>query len=82
MIIRTPAASARAAISAAFIAPASQPSRIFSVTGTSTAPTTASISRSAWSGSRISAEPESPFVTFLAGQPKLMSMIRAPSAAQ
>jgi hypothetical protein len=73
-----PALSARRASSAAFRASSSQPSRVLSVTGTSTAPTTASISRSAWSRSRISAEPDSPPTTFLAGQPMLMSMIRAP----
>jgi 2-C-methyl-D-erythritol 4-phosphate cytidylyltransferase len=76
-----PAPSARRASSGAFIRSSSQPSRVFSVTGTSTAPTTASISDSAWSRSRISAEPERPPTTFLAGQPMLMSMIRAPCPA-
>jgi hypothetical protein len=41
--------------------------RIFRVTGTSTAPTTASIKPAAWSRSRISAEPDSLPVT-LAGR--------------
>ncbi len=84
MTIATPARSARAAISGAFIEPASQPRRILTVTGTpsaATAATTASTSRSARSGSLISADPERPFVTFFAGQPKLMSMIRAPCPA-
>ena len=56
--MRTPAASARRASSGALIVVSSQPSRIFSVTGTAVAPTVASISLSAWSRSRISAEPE------------------------
>ena len=76
--MRTPAASARAAMSGAFRLSSSQPSRILSVTGTSTASTTASTSDSARSGSRIRAEPERPPTTFLAGQPMLMSMTCAP----
>ena len=58
----------------------SQPSRIFSVTGTPTAPTVASIKVSAWSRSRISAEPDCAPVTCLAGQPMLMSMMSAPAS--
>ena len=79
--IATPAASARRASVAALREASSQPSRIFTLTGTSTAPTTAAIRRSARSGSRISALPEAPVVTALAGQPMLMSMIRAPCPA-
>ena len=76
-----PAPSARRARSGAFRHPSSQPSRVFSVTGTSTAPTTASISRSAWSGSRISADPDQPVVTRRAGHPMLMSIACAPMPA-
>ena len=57
------------------------PSRIFSVTGTFTAATVASIKVTAWSRSRISAEPNSPLVTCRAGQPMLMSITSAPSPA-
>jgi hypothetical protein len=57
---------------------ASQPVRIFSVTGTSTARTTAVTIRATSTGSRISADPAQALQTFLAGQPMLMSMIRAP----
>ncbi len=53
--------------------------RIFSVTGTLTAPTVASSSRAARISSRISADPACcPTATFLAGQPKLMSIRSAP----
>ena len=55
-----------------------QPVRIFSVTGTSTALTTALIIASTVSGYWSSAEPASFLLTFLAGQPILMSMICAP----
>ncbi len=78
---RTPASSARSASSGALRETSSQPSRIFSVTGTLTALTTASISVSAWSRSRISADPAAPLVTFLAGQPMLMSMMSAPPSS-
>ena len=56
----------------------SPPCRNSSVTGTPAAPTTASIHYSAGSGSCIKAEPEYPGVTFLAGQPMLISTILAP----
>ena len=46
---------------------ASQPSRIFSVTGTLTAATVASISRRAWSRSRIRAEPAGAIGDLLGG---------------
>ena len=52
--------------------------RVFSVTGTFTALTVASISFAASGKSRISAEPASPLTTFFTGQPMLMSMIAAP----
>ena len=58
--------------------PAAQPVRTFSVTGTSTAPTTASRMRATSASSRISAEPAHALHTFFAGQPMLMSMICAP----
>ena len=58
--------------------PLSQPRRIFTVTGTGDAFTTASAMRAAFSGSFIRAEP-SPFPTTLpTGQPILMSMRSAP----
>ena len=52
--------------------------RIFSVTGTFTALTVASMIAAASGRSRISADPASPLTTFLTGQPMLMSMIAAP----
>ena len=52
--------------------------RIFSVTGTSTADTTADRMRPTSASSRISADPAQALQTFLAGQPMLMSMICAP----
>ena len=55
--------------SGALRVPSSQPSRILTVTGTQTAPATAAMIRSAGPNSRISAEPDRPLVTFLAGQP-------------
>src|SRR5579863_9588793 len=55
--------------------------RILTVTGTSTALTTASISREASGKSRISADPASPLTTFFTGQPILISMIAAPRSA-
>ena len=57
----------------------SQPVRILSVTGTSTARTTASRMRATSGSSCSSAEPAATLQTFLAGQPMLMSMICAPS---
>ena len=76
-----PASSAMRAISGAFRCSLSQPVRIFSVTGMSTAATTASrISRTSAS-SFISAEPAALLHTFLAGHPMLMSMIWAPNSA-
>ena len=51
---------------------------ILTLTGTSTAFTTASTIAIASASSAISAEPESRLQTFLAGQPMLMSMICAP----
>ncbi len=52
--------------------------RIFTVTGTETAFTVASIRRIASGTSRISAEPAYCPTTLRTGQPKLMSMIAAP----
>src|SRR5690606_29723975 len=73
-----PASSAMRAIASALRWPAAQPVRILSVTGTSTAATTASRMRATSASSRISAEPAQALQTFLAGQPMLMSMICAP----
>jgi hypothetical protein len=56
--ICTPEASARRASSGALSERSSQPSRIFSVTGTFTAAIVDSISFTAWSRSRIKAEPD------------------------
>ena len=56
----------------------SQPLRNLTVTGTSTAFTTAAITLDASSGSFISAEPSPLFTIFGAGQPMLMSMISQP----
>ncbi len=56
----------------------SQPVRNLSVTGTSTACTTASRMRDTSNSSLSSAEPAMTLQTFLAGQPMLMSMICAP----
>ena len=70
------------AISGAFFELSSHPSRILTVTGTSTASTAAATRASARSGSRIRAEPAmAPPVTSLAGQPKLRSMTCAPARA-
>ena len=65
----------------AFFWAAHQPVRIFSVTGTpcgAQAATTASTMANASASSCISALPAHWLHTFLAGQPMLMSMIRAP----
>ena len=59
----------------------SQPVRILTVTGTSTASTTACMIAVASASSRISAEPDALRTIFLAGQPKLMSTISAPRPA-
>jgi len=66
------------AIAGALRCAASQPVRIFSVTGTSTAATTASRMRATSASSRMSAEPAQALQTFFAGQPMLMSMSCAP----
>jgi hypothetical protein len=73
-----PLSCAMRAMAGALRTSAHQPVRIFSVTGTSTAPTTASKMRATSASSRISAEPAQALHTFLAGQPMLMSMICAP----
>ncbi len=61
--------------------PFSTPRRIFTLTGSGDAPATASTSRHAWSGSASIEAPAPVFVTFLTGQPKLMSTMSAPAAA-
>jgi hypothetical protein len=55
-----------------------QPVRVLSVTGTWTAATTAARMRPTSGSSRSSAEPAAILQTFLAGQPRLMSMSCAP----
>jgi len=81
VIIFAPRSSAICASSGALRRLWSQPIRILTVTGTSTALTVASMSDAARGRSRISAEPASPLTTFLTGQPMLMSMIAAPLSA-
>ena len=61
--------------------PLSQPRRIFTVTGTGLAFTTASAMRAAFSGSFIRAEPSPLETTFPTGQPMLMSMTSAPDTS-
>ena len=68
------------AIATALRRDSSQPVRILSVTGTSTAPTTASRMSRTSGSSRISDEPAARLQTFRAGQPMLMSMTSAPSS--
>ena len=80
-IIATPRSSAIRASSGALRLAWSQPMRILSVTGTSTALTVAAISAVASGRSRISADPAWPLTTFLTGHPMLMSMIAAPRSA-
>ena len=60
---------------------ASQPARIFTVTGTFTAFTMAVTQRSARRMSFSSAEPAPPLVTLLAGQPMFRSTRSAPAAS-
>src|SRR6185312_15153513 len=79
--MRMPLSSAMRASFGALRLLSSQPVRIFSVTGRSTAFTTASRMRAARPSSRISAEPAWPFTTFFTGQPKLMSISAAPRSA-
>src|SRR5438034_4452427 len=55
--------------------------RILTVTGTATAPTTASLTRQARSGSRSKDEPPEVLTTFGTGQPMLMSTMSAPAAS-
>ena len=77
----TPTLSSSTASSGALMLPLSQPRRIFTVTGTFTALTTASAMRAAFSGSRISAEPSPLLTTLPTGQPMLMSRMSAPLAS-
>ena len=78
VIIFAPISSAIRASSGALRLSWHQPMRIFTVTGTFTAFTVASIRRVASGTSRMSADPASPFTTLRTGQPMLMSMIAAP----
>ena len=77
----TPACSMRRLSSTALMLLLSQPRRIFTVTGTGLAFTTASAMRAAFSGSFIKAEPSPLETTFPTGQPMLMSMKSAPLAS-
>ena len=62
--------------------PLSQPRRIFTVTGLPPAPrTTASATRTALSGVRISPEPSPELATLGTGQPMLMSRMSAPETS-
>ena len=72
-----PACSRIFATSTQFTLPASQPLRIFTVTGTSTAAATAAVISPASSGVFISAEPSPPLTILPTGQPMLMSIISA-----
>ena len=76
--ILTPRSSAIRASSGALRSAWSQPIRIFTVTGTSTAFTVASMSLVASPTSFINAEPASWPTTLRTGQPKLISMMSAP----
>ncbi len=77
-----PASTRRRANSAAFSEVSSHPARCFTVTGmcAGSARRTEATRAAASSGSRISAEPQAPAVTFLAGQPMLMSTTAAPTS--
>ena len=61
--------------------PLSQPRRIFTVTGTGLACTTASATRAAFSGSRMRAEPSPLATTLPTGQPMLISMRSQPESS-
>ena len=82
VIIAAPASTSARANSAAFSEHSSQPARCLTVTGmcAGTARRTAATSSAASAGSRISAEPHAPAVTFFAGQPMLMSTMAAPTS--
>jgi len=82
VIMAAPASTRARANSAALSELSSQPARCLTVTGTAagTARRTTATSAAASAGSRISAEPHAPAVTFLAGQPMLMSMSAAPTS--
>ena len=75
-----PASSAIRATVSALRRSGDQPVRILSVTGTSTAATTARRIAATSASSRSSADPAATLQTFFAGQPMLMSMICAPCA--
>ena len=74
----TPACSSICESSTALMLPLSQPRRIFTVTGTGEASTTAWAIRAAFSGSRIRALPSPLETIFPTGQPMLMSIRSAP----
>ena len=78
---RIPAAWAIRAMATAFFVAGFGPVRIFSVTGISTARTTASRMAATRGSFSSNAEPAATLQTFFAGQPMLISMICAPRAA-
>ncbi len=82
VIIAAPSSTRARANSAALSEHSSQPARCLTVTGIcdGTAARTTLTSDAASAGSRISAEPHAPAVTFFAGQPMLMSTIDAPTS--
>src|SRR5580693_2622667 len=82
VIMAAPASTRLRANSAALRLHSSQPARCLTVTGIAagTARRTAATSPAASAGSRMSADPHAPAVTFLAGQPMLMSTIEAPTS--
>ncbi len=73
-----PASSTRLASSGALIAVASQPARIFTVTGMRTARAIAPTMAAACAGSRIRLQPALCLAIFGTGQPMLMSTMSAP----
>ena len=76
-----PASSIARANSTQLMEPLSQPSRNLTVTGQPAPRTTASSTRTALSGSRISPEPSPELATLGTGQPMLMSMRSAPDTS-
>ncbi len=76
-----PASTSRGPTSRHVRDPFSSPRRILTVTGTETEPATADTIRQARSGSSSRVAPAPVFVTFLTGQPKLMSTRSAPASS-
>ena len=76
-----PASTSRGPSSRQAREPFCSPRRIFTVTGTETAPATAATTAEARAGSSSIVAPAPVFVTFLTGQPKLMSTRSAPASS-